>query len=32
MNIVLTVFKVTGVLIAVWVFLLLWSKGTTPRK
>jgi len=32
MNIVIGVFKVAGVLIAVWVLLHLWSIGTTPRK
>ena len=32
MNIVFGVFKVAGVLIAVWILLLLWSIGTTRRK
>lgn len=32
MNIIIGVFKVIGVLIAVWVVLLLWSAGSTPRK
>jgi len=32
MTIVIAVFKVAGFLIALWLLLVLWAKGSTPLK